>query len=32
MCEDRDACDAILDRMDEVSLPTAEELLHLLAD
>ncbi|QYA99721.1 hypothetical protein I1A62_00590 (plasmid) [Rhodococcus sp. USK10] len=32
MCEDREACDAIRDRMDRAPLPSADDLLHLLAD
>ncbi|WP_257016471.1 hypothetical protein [Rhodococcus sp. ACS1] len=30
MCEDRDECDAVRDRMDR--LPSADDLLHLLAE
>ncbi|MBO8150837.1 hypothetical protein HYG77_36645 (plasmid) [Rhodococcus sp. ZPP] len=32
MCDNQAECSAIRDRMDKVYLPTAEELLHLLAE
>lgn len=32
MCEDQAECNAIRDRMDRAALPTAEVLMHLLAD
>lgn len=32
MCEDKDECNAIRDRMDRADLPSADDLLHLLAE
>ena len=32
MCEDKDECNAIRDRMDRAALPSADDLLHLLAE
>ena len=32
MCEDQAECNAIRDRMDRAALPTATDLMHLLAD
>ncbi|SED97784.1 hypothetical protein [Rhodococcus koreensis] len=32
MCEDQAECDAVRDRMDRAPLPSADDLLHLLAE
>lgn len=32
LCEDQAECNAIRDRMDRATLPTADDLMHLLAD